>query len=368
MKAAVVGLRMGANHARALAALDGVELVGLCDIDPQLTKDVADECVKIAAAAGRAGINRPAQFAGYTDMLREVRPDIIGIATPNRFHCEMTLEAVDSEVRAVYCEKPIAVDLGQGRRMVNACREAGVPLIVNHQRRTGPDFTWLRAQINSGAIGEIYLVRGTCAGDMLSDGTHLIDSVLYLTGDQDWTWVFAAHHRDVEETGQSGHDQNSGGGFHVSGGWRFGHPVEDGMMAVCELESGLRIEFLTGDLRTPDRPYHDIEIIGTKGSLWRRGDKGDEIVFRRGGAGWQTVTEIRRPDSRGLIGAGYAQMVDLVRNGKSDTDHPIGAPYAMRGFELLMGAYESARIRTIVRRPVTQEKYPLAVELGIEEE
>jgi hypothetical protein len=59
-------------------------------------------------------------------------------------------------------------------------------------------------------------------------------------------------------------------------------------------------------------------------------------------------------------------MIGLVRNGKSDTDHPMGAPYAMRGFELLMGAYESARIRNIVRRPVTQEKYPLAVELGLE--
>jgi UDP-N-acetyl-2-amino-2-deoxyglucuronate dehydrogenase len=366
MKAAVVGLRMGANHARALAALDGVELVGLCDKDPQIAKDVADECAGIASAAGKDGAV-PSPYAEYAQMLREVEPEIVGIATPNRFHCEMTLAAVEAGARAVYCEKPIAVDLGQARRMVNACREAGVPLIVNHQRRTGPDFIWLREQVNSGAIGDIYLVRGTCAGDMLSDGTHLIDSTFFLTGDQDWSWVFAAHHRDVEsDGGQPGHGQDSG--FHVSGGWRFGHPVENGMMTVCELESGLRIEFLTGDLRTPNRPYHDIEIIGTKGSLWRRGDRGDEIVLRRSGAGWQTVTEILKPESRGLIGAGYAQMIDLVRNGTSDAEHPMGAPYAMRGFELLMGAYESARTRTIVRRPVTQERYPLAVELGLEEE
>jgi hypothetical protein len=44
----------------------------------------------------------------------------------------------------------------------------------------------------------------------------------------------------------------------------------------------------------------------------------------------------------------------------------MGAPYTMRGFELLMGSYESARTRTVVTRPVAQEKYPLAVELGLE--
>ncbi|MFW5777384.1 MAG: Gfo/Idh/MocA family oxidoreductase [Spirochaetota bacterium] len=366
MKAAIVGLRMGANHARAVASLDGVDLVGLCDIDSEVAKTVAGECVEIAKEAGKTDVAEAAQFTDFNAMLRKLEPEIVGIATPNRFHAEMTIAAVEAGAKAVYCEKPIAVDLGEARRMVEVCRKAGVPLVVNHQRRTGEDFVWLREQITSGAIGDVYLVRGTCAGDMLSDGTHLIDSVLYLTGDQDWKWVFAAHHRDVPEEEAGGGNQQSGGGFHVKGGWRFGHPVEDGMMAVCELESGLRVELLTGDLRQPDRPYHDIEIIGSKGSFWRRGDRGDEIVLRRTGGGWEAVPEARKRESRNLIADAYAKMVDLVRDGKSDREHPMGAPYTMRGFELLMGAYESARTRTVISRPVEQEKYPLAVELGLE--
>lgn len=366
MKAAVVGLKMGRNHANALASLPGVDLVALCDIDEEKAKEVAGECVETAREAGKQDATEPALFTDYDEMLKTAGPDIVGVATPNRFHAQMTIAAVEAGAKAVYCEKPIAVDLGEARHMVEVCRKAGVPLIVNHQRRTGEDFVWLREQIASGAVGDVYLVRATCAGDMLSDGTHLIDSVLYLTGDQDWKWVFAAHHRDVPEEEAGGADQNSGGGFHVKGGWRFGHPVEDGMMAVCELESGLRVEFLTGDLRQPDRPYHDIEIIGSKGSLWRRGDRGDEIVLRRTGGGWEPVGEVRKRESPNLIADAYAKMIDLLEEGKGDSDHPMGAPYTMRGFELLMGMYESARTRTVATRPVSQEKYPLAVELGLE--
>lgn len=359
LNAAVVGLRMGANHARALAANPRTNLTALCDLDAELSRKAARECAEAANGP------EPALYNDFAGMLREARPDILGIATPNRFHCEMTLAAVDAGVRAIYCEKPIAVDLGEARRMEHACREAGVPLIINHQRRTGPDFEWIRAQIEAGVIGEPYLVRGTCAGDLLSDGTHLIDSVLYLTSDVEWKWVFASHHRSPGDDDNHARDGTSGGGFHAKAGWRFGHPIEEGMMMLFELETGLRVELLTGDLRQPGRPYHDIEIIGPQGSLWRSGDKADHNVFQRSGSGWEKVTAVEPIPTYGLIGEAYDRTVDLVLSGKPDNDHPMGVPYTMRGFELLMGAYESARTREVIRRPVTQEKYPLALELGL---
>ncbi len=368
IRTAIVGLRMGAAHARAVASLDGAELVGVCDIAAQTAEQVADECAQVASQHGPE--SRPGVYTDYEAMLAELRPLLVGIATPNRLHCEMTIQAVEAGAKAVYCEKPIAVDLGEARRMVAACREAGVPLVINHQRRTGPDFAWIREQIDAGSIGEVYLARGDCAGDMLSDGTHLVDSVLYLTGDRPWSWVFAAHHRDttaaleVERT--RGADSATGGGYDKVNGWRFGHPIEDGMMTVAELENGIRLEFLTGDLRMPGRPYHDIEIIGTEGSLLRSGDKPGENLFRRATSGaWEPVTGLREYDSRGLIRRAYERTLELVRRGESDSAHSMGAPYAMRGFELLMGAYESARTHSIVRPPVAQERYPLAVTLGL---
>lgn len=358
MKSVVVGLRMGANHARALAELANVELAGVCDIDPAVAEQVATECSGTGGGTTRA-------FTDYGKMLAELEPEIVGIATPNRFHCEMTIAAVKAGAKAVYCEKPIAVDLGEARRMVDACREAGVPLIINHQRRTGPDFGYIRRRIEEGAIGEVYLARGTCAGDMLSDGTHLVDSMQYLTGDQEWKWVFAAYHRPEADDSERVRDGKGGGGFDAVGGWRFGHPIEQGMMATYELESGLRVELLVGDLRLPGRPYHDIEIIGSTGSLWRRGDQGDQLVFERTAGGWEAVDEVKPLPAGELIKRAYARTVELVEQGLPDSEHPMGAPYTMRGFELLMGAYESGRTRSIVSRPVAQERYPLAVELGL---
>ncbi len=352
---------MGANHVRALARLEQTDLVAVCDIDKETAETVASEAAEIGGA-------KPSIYDDYEAMLRETKPEIVGIATPNRFHCQMVLQAVEAGAKAIYCEKPIAVDLAESRKMTEACSKAGVRLVVNHQRRTGADFVWLREQIETGVIGDVYLIRGTCAGDMLSDGTHLVDSALYLSNDRDWEWVFASYHRPAaEESGEAGSSGTTGGGYDKTAGWRFGHPVEEGMFSVVELEGGLRVELLTGDLRVPGRPYHDLEVLGTKGGLWRSGDKQGENLFRRSANGsWEPVTVANGKSGGDLIQDAYELTVSMVAKGEPDSSHPMGSPYAARGFELLMGAYESARTRTVIRRPVEQEKYPLAVELGLE--
>ena len=353
---AVVGLRMGKNHAAAMAKNEDIELKAVCDL--------SEEAAEAVLSSVREDGAEPRVYADYSLMLKEVKPDVLAVATPNRLHAAMAMEAAESGVRAICCEKPIAVDLGEARKMVRACREAGIFLIVNHQRRLGSDFQWMRERIESGSIGEVYLIRGNCAGDMLSDGTHLIDSALFLSGDIDWSWAFASYHRE-----DSGGDESSGGGYHATGGWRFGHPIENGMFTVAELVNGVKIELLTGDLRDPKRPYHDIEVLGTNGGLWRSGDKLDENLFQRASGGnWEPVTAVDRTTSKATIPESYRRMVKLLSEGGTDDSHPLGADYSMRGFELLMGAYESARTNSVIKPPVTQDRYPLAVAIGLGEE
>lgn len=350
LRGAVVGLHMGRAHLRAMLENPDIEVVALCDLDAQARAEALAEAV---AAGGQ-----PAVFADYAELLANARPDLVAIATPNRLHAAMTIQSVEAGVRAVCCEKPLAMDLREARRMTAVCREAGVPLVVNHQRRLGSDFVWLRAQLEAGALGEVYLIRGTCAGDLLSDGTHLVDSALFLAGDAAWEWVFAGWHRD-----ESGGDAVSGGGYHATGGWRFGHPIETGMFTVCQLAAGPRIELLTGDLRVPGRPYHDLEVIGTRGSLQRAGDKLGENLFRRAADGaWEPVAV---PVGEAAIPASYRRLVEVLRTGGTDAEHPLGAANALRGFELLMGALEAGRTGQVVRPPVSQERYPLAVALGL---
>jgi UDP-N-acetyl-2-amino-2-deoxyglucuronate dehydrogenase len=373
LKGVVVGLKMGRNHVNAMAVNPDVDLTAVCDLDEEKANEIADGVVE---SAGDTNPNRPKIYTDYSKMLAEEKPDIVGVATPNRLHAAMTIEAAKAGTKAICCEKPIAVDLDEAREMVMACRENGTKLIVNHQRRLGPDFTWMREQIENGAIGDVYLIRGTCAGDLLSDGTHLIDSTLFVAGDIDWAWVFASYYRaDYEAQAEAGREgavkgdgltPDTGGGFHKIGGWRFGHPVEDGAFAVIELVNGVRVELLTGDLRVPGRPYHDVEVIGSAGALWRSGDKEEMNLFKRGTSGeWEAMKELPHQPSSDKITLSYARLVELVQQDKPDSEHPLGTPYTMRGFELLMGIYESARTREVIKPPVSQGKYPLAVELGL---
>lgn len=346
---AVVGLHMGRAHLRAMVADPDIEVVAICDLDPQARAEALD------------GLDaQPTACADYAEMLATARPDIVAIATPNRIHAAMTIEAVAAGVRAVCCEKPMAMHLGDARRMAQACRDAGVPLIVNHQRRLGADLVWMRHQIIAGAVGEVRLIRGSCAGDMLSDGTHLIDSALFLAGDPEWSWVFAGWHRDEDDG-----DAQRGGGYHAVGGWRFGHPIETGLVAVAQLAGGPRVELYCGDLRLMERPYHDLEVIGGDGALWRSGDELGRNLFRRGTNGqWEAVSP---PAGTGAIPASYRRLAELLQSGGADTEHPLCADNALRGFELLTGALESGRTSTVVRPPVVQERYPLAVALGLDD-
>src|SRR5512143_794326 len=98
LRAAVIGLgSMGANHARVLGDMPGVELVAVVDSDPE----------RVTKAVGGRAI---AGFATTSDMLRTARPDLVSIVVPTQLH-----EAVASEVIAsganVLVEKPIAATM-----------------------------------------------------------------------------------------------------------------------------------------------------------------------------------------------------------------------------------------------------------------
>src|SRR5262249_56959247 len=93
--------------------------------------------------------------------------------------------------RAVLCEKPMAVHLADADRMIQAARAHGTLLCVNHQRRFTPRYVAAKELIDAGAIGLVTHVSAICGGDLLTDGTHLIDLTRYLVGELPTAWEFA---------------------------------------------------------------------------------------------------------------------------------------------------------------------------------
>jgi predicted dehydrogenase len=93
--------------------------------------------------------------------------DAIYILTPNATH-ERYASAAARQGKAVLCEKPLAATLDGGRRIVEACRDAGVVLQVAYRLQTDPIVRWARAAVRAGGIGEPIHASGTMAQDLFT--------------------------------------------------------------------------------------------------------------------------------------------------------------------------------------------------------
>jgi len=237
---------------------------------------------------------------------------------------------------------------------VKACEDVGIPLVINHQRRVGADLVEARQLIESGAIGDLVEVRGYCGGDILSDGTHLIDSLLFLAGDPDAEWVSGQINRDLSSP--IWHPKS--GPPNPRPGFRYGHAVESGGMGLALLKNGIRLSIYCGDHQR-QHAYQDYDIVGTKGRLWRNGDSLSPNLFIQDAEGgnldmifdeklwhhlavpsktgrglWRAVnTDAKRKNA---IQTSYEAFAQTIHTG---APHPMNARVAMRGLEVVMAGH-----------------------------
>jgi predicted dehydrogenase len=120
---AVVGVgHLGQHHARILAAMPGVDLVGVMDIKPERGEEVARRHGTVA-------------FADAAELIGRV--DGVCIATPTAVHVETALPFVESGA-AVLVEKPLAATVDQADRLIAAADARGTLLATGHTERFNP--------------------------------------------------------------------------------------------------------------------------------------------------------------------------------------------------------------------------------------
>lgn len=338
LRAAVVGLRgIGKKHAALLADLSEYELVAVCDLNEEVGGPIAADL----------GV---ALETDFTRMISRHGVEVVVIATPNASHAALTFAALEAGVKGIYCEKPMAVHLRDAREMVRRCDEAGVALAVNHQRRMNPIFQTARQLILDGAIGKLEWIRACCAGDMLSDGTHLVDGIRFLAGDRP---VQSVHGQVFGVPPRR--DSAQGKGFEAEAGYRFGHAVEQSAMAVVQFEDGPRVEIMTGQLIPNGRFYQDYEIFGDQGRIWRKSDILQPNLFiqdHKSGNFREIPVEI---DS--IVNAEPLRLfAETVTKG---TPHPLNGHSGLATMEIVTAIYESARLHQPVNLPCPQDQFPL---------
>jgi predicted dehydrogenase len=339
-RAHVRGYGAPANAAR-------VEVVAGADISAEARERFAQE----AGGVGRT-------YAEYRGLLERERPEVVSICTWPPLHPEMVEAACAAGARGIVCEKPMAVDLAGCDRMIAAAERSGTVLVVGHQRRLQPKFTRARALIEEGAIGEPELFCGIAGGDLLSDGTHTVDALRFLTGDARVQWVMGnvdLRPREIrpEQVGRTGFQAPVPGEAHTS---RYGHPVESGAFAVLNFAGGPRATVELGVCARPG--YQRFILYGTDGTLKLSGDRpaeGEPLlqVRRQGGSGWEVVEGVGETN-------GFAREIGLLLDAlEGGPAHPLAARSARATQEVLMAVFESARRPGRVDLPLEIAHSPL---------
>jgi predicted dehydrogenase len=170
--------------------------------------------IRMAAICGRdrAGTRRAAKTLGWEQTVTDWKAimadpviDIVDICTPNDSHAEIAIAAARAG-KAILCEKPLARNAAEARRMVDAVKRARVANMVCHNYRRVPAIALAQQMIDGGEIGDrIHHFRARYAQDWIADenlplvwrlqskvagsgalgdiGAHIIDLARFLVGE-----------------------------------------------------------------------------------------------------------------------------------------------------------------------------------------
>ena len=174
----------------AMRALPEVEVVALQKRSP------AEAGAKASAHGIRLAFATADALAAHPDV------DAVFIASANAAHCSETLAAAKAG-KHVLVEKPMALNVREAELMIQACRDAGVLLMVGHLVRFSPLIRRIRDTIRSGALGAITYARADFAydgrmshrgwlrnrlvaggGPVFDIGVHCLDTLRFVLDDE----------------------------------------------------------------------------------------------------------------------------------------------------------------------------------------
>jgi predicted dehydrogenase len=132
-------------------------VVSLCDVDSRML----DEAAGMVAARQRSR-QRPRTYGDYREMLRQRNLDIVLVGTPDHWHALPTIAAIEAGCD-VWVQKPISVDIEEGKAMVAAARRHRKVVQVGTQRRSTPHIAEARERVvRAGLLGRVAHVEIYC--------------------------------------------------------------------------------------------------------------------------------------------------------------------------------------------------------------
>lgn len=302
-------------------------------------------------------------YLDYTEMLEKEKPDVVHVCTYHPLHAPMVIKAAEYQPKAIVCEKPIALSLGDADAMYRACEKNEVCFVVTHQRRLEANTVLAKDAVRKGEIGDLKAIY--CGlhpwSTLLIDGTHLLDLVFFFMDDEPARYVF-------------------GNVFAKSAKMGWGNKNEDASFGVVHFSRGISAYFSTGGFENPEdaspekyyglRPgvtgpiYYSMTLLGTKGYIEINGDIRKDssstalasLVGVEGGRPLLTLGE--REASKEAWGFG-AVVKALIHSLDTGTPHPLNGKLARHPLEVITAMAVSAKERRCVYLPLDISENPL---------
>ena len=182
LKLGIIGYGfMGQWHNNHAGTMDEVEIMAVCDTDPEQLAKVPD------------GVSC---YSDYHDLLSDGHVEWVMISVPNHLHRQIAIDAANAK-KNIIVEKPCALNVEEFDEMYAAAKENGVLFTVDQNRRWDRDYSMVKKALEEERLGNVFMVKSSLygvfgrmhdwheyreyGGGMLYDwGVHLIDPMLDL--------------------------------------------------------------------------------------------------------------------------------------------------------------------------------------------
>lgn len=343
-----VGSIFRSAHVKTWLEHPEVELVAVCDTYPGRAESVAKEY----------GI--PDFYTDYKELLERDDIDAIDICTPNLFHSQISIAALQAG-KHVFCEKPDAVSPEEAQKMADAAEASGKVLMTMRNNRFTQASRYLKRFIEDGGMGDIY--TGRCGwvrrrgipgkggwfttkelsggGPLIDLGVHFIDLAIWLMGNPKpvavtgCTYTKFANNEIMDSIDTRFGDKKDGGTF----------DVEDLAIGFIRFANGasLQIEFSWASNVEEDMNF--VELRGTQAGFSLK--KGAVQIFSESVGQLTNVTPVLKPKpGESAHGEHLKHFIDVLRQRAT----PIIVPeHGVDMIKILAAIYESAQTGQEVR-------------------
>ena len=315
-----MGVHLPVSHASAYYWVRETELVAGCDLRPERSADFKKQWSDVLPDLR--------VYRDHREMLAAENLDIVSVVTSDHAHAQIVVDAAESGVRGILCEKPIATTLAEADRMIAATEQASIPMLINHTRRWMSPWLQVARLIREGVIGEVERIVASQGGPramLFRTGTHICDSIVWFAAARPCA-VYAVPEPGLElygprYAGDGGHDPST----------------DPALSVLIEFDNGARAFW--NMCKTMPQVF-DIEIYGEKGCIRGRTFPGDEISITIDIGNQRLLAEPldRVQHTYGWFAGCVSELASLIRNGGAPSS---GGREARKSLEIMLAALQS---------------------------